>query len=532
MRLLFFSWLLLAGSVSFAQIDDQNGLSFLRYLYQYKDNQISSRGVFAQSVPSFNEIRRDQFRFNNYEQFLDYLLSEVPSLKRNFVLLHHSSSLQQASFEHPRIMMFDGGMVFAVSEHPGNGEKRVEILETNPADYSISMREIVFAAGGVRFNPKPQACVACHGQPAKPLWDPYDFWPNAFGSSVGSYSTTAERDFYQALLTKAPQSPTLSRLQMLPKIDLGGSEENTAFTQYIHQINIGRWMNEALKGRDLESIRYPLLTVLGGCFSEYPLPSFPERREKLLATFRKLPSADRIEQLDRMFADIGAARARFKKYQDGLLLNYMPNPTYIMRTDHERLIGEVSDLAMIRWLLDLAGVNAANISTSLIANDYLIGTPSAFFLDMLNVLFEVRPDLFQDIALGTQNLGTGRSSWLAVDCDQLKEKSLSAVRADFSPAVWRNSRSIHREQPVISRCAKCHTEGANPLAPPIPFEDASRLAQRIRDLQDRLGEKILERIQARDTRQMPPGQPLSDEEMNAMKEFIGVVQMVRGPGLL
>ncbi|NJM09769.1 MAG: hypothetical protein HC883_02420 [Bdellovibrionaceae bacterium] len=257
---------------------------FLRYTYKLEQNQISDRGVFSQRVPRFADLERDRFRFNNYEQFLDYLLAQAPSLKKHFVLLHHSQSMQLASPEHPRVVLFDGGMVFTFAEHPDNRDKRVEILEVDPSTYQVEMREIVFRGNDVAFNAKPKACASCHGQPAKPLWDPYDFWPNAYGSSVGAVSTRQEGEAFKQLRAAASSSAILSRLHLMPAVTRG-AEENTAFTQYIHQINLGRFFKTELPGKNLTAVRYPLLAALNGCFSTFPREPFATQKEQLLSYF-------------------------------------------------------------------------------------------------------------------------------------------------------------------------------------------------------------------------------------------------------
>ncbi|NJM09768.1 MAG: hypothetical protein HC883_02415 [Bdellovibrionaceae bacterium] len=215
-----------------------------------------------------------------------------------------------------------------------------------------------------------------------------------------------------------------------------------------------------------------------------------------------------------------SSRQHTKDFQDALLLSYFPNPKFVERTDHQRLNHESGDVALVRWLWDMAGVSGANLSTSHIANDYLFSSPSFFLLDSLTALYESNPELFQGLTMASQDMFTGRNAWLKLDCDELKAKSLAENASAFQAGPWRPFHRIQKERPVISRCAKCHTEGFSPDAPAIPFEDSLRLALRVRSSKDGLGEKILERIEAKGRHQMPPGNPLSIDEIEAMKEFI------------
>ncbi len=495
--------------------------SFLRYTYRLDGLEVRERGVFRVRVPSFAEMERDRYRFNDYPQFIDYLLQQAPSLKNHFILLHHSQSLQLASVDHPRVVLFDGGMMMAFAEHPENRQIKVEILESDPQTYELRPREIVFAKEGIEFRHEPKACVSCHGKPAKPLWDPYDFWPNAFGAAVGQLHTQQEKDAYVKLKANANSSPLLSRLQLKPQIGLG-NEENTAFTQYIHQINLGQWMKRELSKVDLSAIRYPLVATLGACFSAFPRLSFEQQKQQILEFLPDLTSAQ-IARLDTIYQDVVQARARTKQFQDQLVASYFPSPVIIGRMNHERLGAERGDVALVRWLLDLAGVSAANLSTSHIANDYLFASPGFFLLDALMVLREVQPDLFEGLNLTPEDLHSGIPAWLKVDCAELKAKSLASRQGSLAQTTWwRPHTQVQFERPPIARCAKCHTEGFDAKAPPIPFEDTRLLAHRLRTT--RLGDQIVRRIEARGEDQMPPGRPLSSDEIESMKEFIRALQ--------
>ncbi|NJL26323.1 MAG: hypothetical protein HC902_15020 [Calothrix sp. SM1_5_4] len=184
---------------------------------------------------------------------------------------------------------------------------------------------------------------------------------------------------------------------------------------------------------------------------------------------------------------------------------------------------------MIRWILDLAGVDASDLSASLMANDSLIGTPGLFFFDLLNALYENRPDLFQGVSVSRRDLGTGSMSWLELDCSELRSKSLALQNVPRSPSgLWRSFRDLSSTiRPVISRCAKCHSEGLAPVedeVPEIPFHDSALLAERIRNPRDNLGQLILKRIESRGRDMMPPDRALSPEESAAMREFIEVLK--------
>lgn len=495
---------------------------FPRYNYKIENQKVTERGVFAVPVPRFDDLVRDASRFQTYEQFLDYLFQQAPSLREHAVLVHHSESQQISSPEHPRVILFDGGMAFALSEHPMNRGQRVEIMDVDPVTYNIGLHEILFENGGPRFERSPPSCATCHGSPAKPLWAPYDFWPNAFAGSVGMMNSVQEAEAYQALLARKAQSPLLSRLMLPKKMEIG-SEQNTAFTQYISMINFPRWSRQTLGSSSLRGFEHVLLAQLSLCGTTL-WEDFAAQKKAVRNYFRPGEIDAYLPQLDQIYRDLDFSRKKMKAYQANLLGRFFPQPTFDFVMDHDRLIGEVPRTALFRWLLDLAGFRGSNLSTSLIANDEFFSTPSLNVLDLLSSLYEIRPDLFHDLNIQTQDVGTGRPGYLKLDCDELKRKSLLASRQFMASSQWLGPLSVKYDRPVLSRCAKCHVEGADPTAPPIPFFDSKLLAERIRNPADQLGDRILFRINTDGPGQMPPDQSLSEDEIQSLTHFIDTIR--------
>lgn len=494
--------------------------SFVRYSYTFTGGVVTDRGVFKVPVPGIAEIERDRPQFNTYPQFLDYLFKQAPSLKDHFVILHHSASLQFASTEHPRVILFDGGKAFTFSEHPENRSLKVEMLEASPVDYSIQLSEITFAKnGGVKIERNPRACIACHGRPAKMLWDPYDFWPNAFGSAVGAMHSKQETAAYDRLRAAAGSSEILKRLNLLPKLELGPEEENTPFTQYVGQINLASQLNHALQSQNLNGWRFPLMSVLSSCHSRFDT-DYSQALSSLLEMFRVDERAEFQARVDRIYASLVPARDHMKATQVALHKVLFPNPEVLFNIDHQRLKGEAVDMAMIRAVFDAAGVNLQNLSTSHIANDYFIGNPSNVLLDATAVLNELRPEWYRGIKYTEQTLGTEKNGWLAFDCEQLKVGSLKAPRSVPAATQFTSMSAVKRERPVINRCAKCHTEGFDFDAKMIPFDNSLELARLLRDPAAKWGQKIMDRVQRSGRGQMPPDDPLTREEIESLKEMI------------
>jgi hypothetical protein len=90
--------------------------------YSYSISPVISQKPFTQKV-----LLRDKGLFTNYNSFLEYLNAKKPNMFKNPILMHHSGSLQFASFEEPRVLLFGNSAVLSFSENSKNIEKKLEI---------------------------------------------------------------------------------------------------------------------------------------------------------------------------------------------------------------------------------------------------------------------------------------------------------------------------------------------------------------------------------------------------------------------
>lgn len=141
------------------------------------------------------------------EDTLPYLPQEYFS---NFVMMHSSMSLQKASLENPRVLLFGPTAKFVISyngSHLQKGYYDFEILEFDPKTKVTNLYEITFpqqTSGAVRFSQaNPPKCLECHTSfpkpngVRKPIWNAYPSWPGAYGFRKSSltYSEKKEREF-------------------------------------------------------------------------------------------------------------------------------------------------------------------------------------------------------------------------------------------------------------------------------------------------------------------------------------------------
>lgn len=487
----------------------------------YRDGQLIERGVFRDKVPRFEDLRANAARTPTYESFLDELYAQAPALRQNYVLIHASESQQLSSITHPRVVVFGGGMAFGLSDDPRQKDRRIEIMQVDPRNYEVSLHEIIFHETGPEFVENPVSCAACHGLRPKPLWNPYDFWPNTFGSAIGFIGTEQEATAYQKIYQGRAQAPSLRGLTLTPEINLD-TENVSAFTQYIHQLNLGRFSFQNLGANSgIDDYAEPLMAVLSLCaVDSSQRASFEKLREYFHPEdVSRLPPMDRIRQ------DVEDGRAHFKSFLDVMQGRLFPNANVKFKVDHSRLADETGVLSQIHYIFALAGVDGSNLSTSLVANDYLISAPSNMPIDFFGSFYEARPELFRGVKVKPEFLLEGRESWLRVDCESLKTRSRQRRRVF---ADLRNFRSFRRDQParpVISRCAKCHVEGLDDSidpAPRIPFDQPARLAELLQKPNARLRERIFDRVEmSRGTaKQMPPEHPLSASEVESLLTYL------------
>lgn len=496
---------------------------YVDYLPSIEASGRVEMGLFHGKSASFDELSRESF--TSPADVLRYLIRSSPDLARSFVLVHSSQSLQPSSLEHPRVIVFGGGRAFAFTDHPAQKVPRVEIMEIDRSTYEISLREIRFENGRAKFDRQPASCVACHGAPAKPLWNPYDFWPHAFASAIGLVASTQERDAYAALRARSGGSTVMSQLEWPARLDLD-SEDVTAFTEFVHQANLARWVKQNLgSGVSLRGYEKALAAVTSGCTAD-PLSDRRTKKVKFLELFRAEERAGVGALYDSIEKDAIESRNAFKASLDAVAVRVFPNATPLFKIDHSRLGDEAFQMAQVRTLFALAGVDVMNLSTSLVANDTLISAPSNALIDFGTALFIHEPGVHAGLPFRVADLYTGRPGFVMVDCESTKKESLKASRAPVAP-VWSTFRQVHRSQPVVSRCAKCHVDhlADSPLAraPAIPFDQPLRMMELVR--KGNLGAKISARIRSVGSAgQMPPDHPLTPAEIAALEAYVDALK--------
>jgi hypothetical protein len=175
---------------------------------------------------------------------IEALLPALPKeLRDNFVLMRHSGSIQGATPENPRAILF-GNTGKLILSFTGNdsmrGGKNIEIMELDESSSHphFIVHEIQFAGNGARphFSDSNDAkrCQQCHGDPIKPLWGSYFDDLGAYGPAAQEMSKDeADREKFINFKKTALTHPRYRQLSWDPKNPLSpfvDEDQNAKFS--------------------------------------------------------------------------------------------------------------------------------------------------------------------------------------------------------------------------------------------------------------------------------------------------------------
>ncbi len=153
---------------------------------------------------------------------VEQLIAALPATQRsNYALVFESRSLQGASFENPRAILFgpDARFIVTFDGSPAQrGFRSVETMEFDAASSEFRLRELLFpeqAGGGGQVEVSevnPERCARCHGTPARPVWDTFPLWPGAYGERYRASLSPRERAGIKSFLTQQPTHPRYRQL--------------------------------------------------------------------------------------------------------------------------------------------------------------------------------------------------------------------------------------------------------------------------------------------------------------------------------
>jgi hypothetical protein len=468
------------------------------------------------------------------------LLAALPATqRRNYALMFDSRSLQEASFENPRVILYGPDARFVMTFNGGaaqRGFRAVETLEFDAVTREFRLRELEFperpgGAAAVRVSEAdPERCLRCHGSPPRPLWDSFPLWPGAYGERYGASLTERERAGLERFLAQQASHPRYRYLLDVARYADARTFRPGAGAQYAATLreppnaelsaDLGNLQFQAIASRLMRqpgfaSYRYALLGVAdGGCA---PLSDFyPE-------TLRPAQRA----ALERFAQDTARANARQAQLK----------AERVAPGVHPPVPAAVNTLLPLRFVAESAlGLPTRNWTLALETGTYDFTPPPS-------ATPPLRAALLAAIAPGDRALETLSYSVTSADgdryCSYLKRRSRGALAGTDgtgsdtdapSPAAVAAS---HDAAPgaaagvppaALRVCVSCHESG---VAPHIPFSDPQLLALQLRGRSTPHGtlyDEIHFRLSAAaGAHRMPLGLNLADAERQRLEAYLAAL---------
>ena len=498
-------------------------------------------------VLAASAARADNFNFASLEALLrthdagtvEELLAALPEAQRhNYALVFDSRSLQEASFESPRVILYGPDARFVLTFNGAaaqRGFRLVETLEFDVATREFRMRELEFperpgGAAAVRISQvDPERCTRCHGSPPHPVWDSFPLWPGAYGERYGSTLSEPERAGLERFLAQQPGHPRYRQLLDIARYVDARTFRAGAGAQYSAAVreppnaelsaDLGNLQFEAIAARltrqpAFAAWRYALLGVAdGGCA---PLSDFYP--DTLWRTQR--PAFERFAH-DTARGNAEEAQLKAQRLASGAAA---PAPA------------GSDTLLPLRFVAESAlGIPTRSWTLALESGTYDFTRPPSATLPL-------RTSLLATIAPGDRTLEMLSYSATPADgdryCSYLKRRSraaLAGATGTVTGTVAPRPPSLAAHEPptdsasgeppaVLKVCVSCHETG---VAPPIPFSDPRLLAQQLRGRaapHGTLYDELRFRLSAdAGAHRMPLGLNLADAERQALDAYFAAL---------
>lgn len=498
-----------------------------------------------------NTARAAEFGFETLRNLVDTrginsvegLIEALPQdLRTHYALMFTSRSLQGANLANPRAILFGSDAEFIVTfngDPAVRGYSAVETMQFDPRKNEFQFREIQFpvakGASVVISEPNSARCLACHGQPARPIWDMPPSWPGAYGERYGAglspKETAGIREFlalqpvharYRNLLGAAAFADRETYVSSAHAMYNGVRtiSPNAQLSVLLTNLNYRMIMSEIASRPAFDAHRYALLAAAEGSCG--PLPDYYPASVRAaiavdLRAFKQSSAATERLQAAAIAARLAGAAGG---YQQRIAVGGL---------DKLRFVVEHSlDLATRQWTLALE------------ANTYDLSAPEG-----AHTLAQM---LFEQVARTDEALRGLRAdrSFSSDDryCEHLRRHSVRALEAwylanplQLTPTDdgWHADRSRDAASAPLStaarpelldRCAGCHT---GVVAPYIPFADPDALGKQLGHgnyRHGRLLDEILYRLAPEaGATSMPLGIAISEAQRHGLDEyFLGLAR--------
>lgn len=255
---------------------------------------------------SVDDLRRqiETEKITSIEELVAKLPAEYLS---NYTLAYHSQSLQEASWENPRAILFghDAKLVLTFNGDLEHSQyDTVELMQFRDDTQSFDLYSLRFENGTAQILENPRVCISCHGDPGQPLWSSYEYndqgavhWPGFYGSIHDApLNDKQEQKAFQQFRVQAEHHP---RYRYLVRGDTASSWYPYGHGPMQHRLRpnnrlgnlLARWQARHIAHRILESDFYrerPQIVSawLLNC-PQVEEPTFKNQIEMLFKKFKK-----------------------------------------------------------------------------------------------------------------------------------------------------------------------------------------------------------------------------------------------------
>jgi mono/diheme cytochrome c family protein len=420
-------------------------------------------------------------RTGNARTVEDVLPLLPPELRDNYALAFSSRSLQDATPSAPRAILYGSDARLIITFNGDAGRRGYDALETMQFDErsnSFHFRELSFPSTGegVKVSEdNPARCAACHGRPARPIWDSPPSWPGIYGERYRAGLSKAESVGMRAFLARQPSDPRYRHLIGARRFGERATYVATAHALYngetfdppnvrlsrlLATMNVRSLVSELSNAPAFAPHRYVLLAAAGGnCGSVTSF--FPASLQAALTQAMAVHERFSVAAVSGQEA---AKRMRRASSSDGYRAGVAAGDPTALRFIAEELVG----LPRQRWSLALE------------ANTVDLASPDgALSLEQL---------FFEKLAASEPELRDLRSfrSFTASDayCGELRLRSQRELHTFYDAIGVERLRAAGTPAPgadtgrpaLLDHCIACHN---GKVGPALPFGEPAALGPRL-----------------------------------------------------
>jgi cytochrome c553 len=374
----------------------------------------------------------------NLHSVEDVLAVLPESLRKNYLILPESQSLQNATPGNPRILLFsDDAKFIATFNGEGKGSQELEMIEFDSGAAKFNFARGNFETGSFAIRPAAKTeCIECHRADLRPNWQPYPKWPGTIGQSHPTGSSflaryesqyiepnDQEADWLTTFLKTTVGEPRYASLPCASETTFRRQlDKNLAFNNLIQRLNFARVARLVGASPDYAHFKFAALASLA-CYGQ---------------DFKNFLSPDLAP------ADFDFSGA----YLDGRLRTWSQEPfNWLFLT---------RGISVVNW--DMA-YRTGDDAIDPTANPFAISGGASSFALLAEALVKRDPELgaFATLSPDYQGVGPGNAQ-----CDDLKAASRAALAARAAaPPLPTSASALRGMGTVLNVCARCHSDFAS-----------------------------------------------------------------------